>query len=119
MVRRDHSHCRSCGRILSGPGRWSATSLLERCRTVLTVEVISALQTSQTYLTPPSPPRAAVFLRMTPMVMVCAGANGRGCLHLQETSWVGYARDPIPPLLIYSSPPESSEDDGVGVELCA
>ncbi len=33
----------------------------------LTVEVISAEQTSQTYLTPPSPPLAAVFLRMTPI----------------------------------------------------
>lgn len=34
---------------------------------VFTVEVISAEQTSQTYLTPPSPPLAAAFLRMTPM----------------------------------------------------
>lgn len=34
---------------------------------VFTVEVISAEQTSQTYLTPPSPPRAPAFLRMTPM----------------------------------------------------
>lgn len=33
-----------------------------------TVDVMSAEQTSQTYLTPPSPPLAAVFLRMTPMV---------------------------------------------------
>jgi hypothetical protein len=33
----------------------------------LTVEVISAEQTSQTYLTPPSPPLVAVFLRMTPI----------------------------------------------------
>jgi len=39
----------------------------------LTVEVISAEQTSQTYLTPPSAPRAAVFLRITPMVASPAG----------------------------------------------
>jgi hypothetical protein len=33
----------------------------------LTVDVISAEQTSQTYFTPPSAPRAAVFLRITPI----------------------------------------------------
>jgi len=33
----------------------------------LTVDVMSAEQTSQTYFTPPSPPLAAVFFRMTPM----------------------------------------------------
>jgi hypothetical protein len=38
------------------------------------VEVISAEHTSQTYLTPPSPPRTAVFLRMTPMPCQCYGA---------------------------------------------
>lgn len=37
-------------------------------RSKLTVDVISALQTSHTYFTPPSPPRTAVFLRITPMV---------------------------------------------------
>jgi hypothetical protein len=36
-------------------------------REQLTVDVISAEQTSQTYFTPPSAPRAAVFLRMTPI----------------------------------------------------
>jgi hypothetical protein len=33
----------------------------------LTVDVMSAEQTSQTYLTPPSPPRVAVFFLITPM----------------------------------------------------
>jgi len=33
----------------------------------LTVDVMSAEQTSQTYLTPPSPPRVPCFFRMTPI----------------------------------------------------
>lgn len=33
----------------------------------LTVDVMSEEQTSQTYLTPPSPPLVIVFLRMTPI----------------------------------------------------
>lgn len=39
--------------------------------------MISAEQTSQTYFTPPSPPLAAIFLRMTPMV---EGAHGEARL---------------------------------------
>lgn len=39
-----------------------------RNRTELTVEVISAEQTSQTYLTPPSVVRVTVFFLMTPIV---------------------------------------------------
>lgn len=39
----------------------------------LTVDVMSAEQTSQTYLTPPSPPLAAVFFLMTPMVAPLGG----------------------------------------------
>lgn len=38
-----------------------------RRRSLLTVDVISAEHESQTYLTPPSPPRVAVFLRITPI----------------------------------------------------
>jgi hypothetical protein len=41
----------------------------------LTVDVISAEQTSQTYLTPPSPPLAAVFFLMTPMVAPPGGQD--------------------------------------------
>ena len=44
---------------------------------VPTVEVISAEQTSQTYLTPPSPPLVAVFLRMTPMVSMSSASSAR------------------------------------------
>ena len=36
----------------------------------LTVDVISAEQTSQTYFTPPSPPRVAVFFRITPIAAI-------------------------------------------------
>jgi hypothetical protein len=39
----------------------------------LTVDVISAEQTSQTYFTPPSPPRVAVFLRITPIAAAYVG----------------------------------------------
>lgn len=42
----------------------------------LTVEVMSAEHESQTYLTPPSPPLVAVFLRMTPMPDGVARAGG-------------------------------------------
>lgn len=35
-----------------------------------TVDVISAEHTSQTYFTPPSPPRAAIFLRITPIAAI-------------------------------------------------
>ena len=44
----------------------------------LTVDVISAEQTSQTYLTPPSPPLAAVFFLMTPMVAPWFARRGWG-----------------------------------------
>ena len=43
-------------------------------RALLTVDVISAEQTSQTYFTPPSLPRVAVFLRMTPMAAIYAAS---------------------------------------------
>lgn len=39
----------------------------------LTVEVISAEQTSQTYLTPPSPPRTAFFFLITPILQLQYG----------------------------------------------
>lgn len=41
---------------------------MDRHRQKLTVDVISEEQTSQTYLTPPSPPLVTVFLRMTPIL---------------------------------------------------
>lgn len=43
----------------------------------LTVDVMSAEQTSQTYLTPPSPPLAAVFFLMTPMIASLGGHTMR------------------------------------------
>ena len=46
---------------------------------VLTVAVISAEHTSQTYLTPPSVPRMAVFFLMRPMVSSVAVGT--------ETKW--------------------------------
>lgn len=57
-----------------------------------TVDVISAEQTSQTYFTPPSPPLAAIFFRITPMMSdltyrKCQIRDGRGC-----ESWVGFPR---------------------------
>jgi hypothetical protein len=62
-----------------------------------TVEVISAEQTSQTYLTPPSPPRVEVFLRMTPIASISASSGaapgsmggamaGDGSLGIMESS---------------------------------
>lgn len=57
--------CRMKWEAGAGVANWPVQRLPEEEK--LTVEVISAEHTSQTYLTPPSPPLAAVFLRMTPM----------------------------------------------------
>ena len=54
-----------CERILCGPIDVRRVEVGDG--EILTVDVISAEQTSQTYLTPPSPPRLATFLRMTPI----------------------------------------------------
>ena len=40
------------------------------------MEVMSAEHLSQWYLTPPSPPRTAVFLRMTPMSATVVDVGG-------------------------------------------
>ncbi len=63
------SHAPSRGTTGDISNGWtSQTAIGIKC--ALTVDVISAEQTSQTYFTPPSPPLAAIFLRMTPIVEV-------------------------------------------------
>ena len=53
-----------------------------------TVDVISAEQTSQTYFTPPSPPLAAIFFRITPMMPVYGGAYAeRVCDGVPKAQW--------------------------------
>lgn len=74
---------------------WGSTGLgyaTPRARYSRTVDVISEEQTSQTYFTPPSPPLAAIFFLMTPIVEVASDAGGwrgqdnRGGLRKRRTS---------------------------------
>jgi hypothetical protein len=65
----DHIRYRRCEHIGSGPAQAISTSPKLLISGIHTVDVISAEQTSHTYFTPPSPPLAATFFLMTPILL--------------------------------------------------
>ena len=69
MVHRGRSLCRLHARILFVPGKYISKLRNGAQYVALTVDVISAAQTSQMYLTPPSVPLTAVFFLIKPILV--------------------------------------------------
>lgn len=86
-------------------------------REQLTVDVMSALQTSQTYLTPPSPPRAAVFFLITPMF----GGGGAGNQLLETMCWweAGGARQSALPVRGNPAREEGIIGGSIGIKMAS
>jgi len=69
MVHRDRSLYKLHAHILCVPGKYVSKAWNRSQYVILTVDVISAAQTSQMYLTPPSVPLTAVFFLIRPILV--------------------------------------------------